>query len=131
MFIVVTTEAVPGYEVISTPGYVEVCRPVLLAPFASGVKSLNTGRTIPYPDLVNLVSNARETTLDALMRKARYMGANAIVGLRWSERPVTTTWMELHVYGTAVVVEELRTRDQPLEAVLGRVTARHPRRERP
>lgn len=116
MFIVVTTETVTGYDVVSTAGYVDVSRPVLTTPYAGGVKSLNTGRTIPFPDLVKLLTNARTDAVNTLVVKARRMGANAIVGMRWTERPVTSTWVELHVYGTAVTVEPVRTRDLPVVA---------------
>ena len=127
----VTTDGVPGYDVVSVAGYVEVCRPVLVTPYAAGVKSLSTGRTIPLSDLQDLITSHRSLTLTELMNVAARMGANAVVGLRWSERPVTTTWMELHAYGTALVVESTRTRDQPLVGVPVRADAKRRQQERP
>ena len=52
-----------------------------------------------------LMAEAREQALDRLVAEAESMGANAVVGLRFSTSEVMTHAAEILVYGTAVIVE--------------------------
>lgn len=57
-------------------------------------------------EYTKLFAESREQVLDRIMQDARELGANAIVGLRFSTSEITTGAAELMVYGTAVLTEE-------------------------
>lgn len=65
-------------------------------------------RTIPggeITELTRLLSESREQALQRMTQQAEAMGANAIVGLRFTTSEAMTSAVELLAYGTAVVVE--------------------------
>ena len=47
--------------------------------------------------------------MDRMIQKAQQMGANAIVGIRFSTSNIAQGASELFVYGTAVIVQPNRT----------------------
>jgi uncharacterized protein YbjQ (UPF0145 family) len=51
------------------------------------------------------MAEAREQCLDRMREDAARMGANAIVGVRFSSTDIAEGASELLVYGTAVLVE--------------------------
>jgi uncharacterized protein YbjQ (UPF0145 family) len=57
-------------------------------------------------DYTKLLGEAREQALDRMTDEARRLGANAIVGVRFSTSVVTSGAAELLAYGTAVVIED-------------------------
>ena len=70
-------------------------------PFIEGVKSLN-GRL--NPQLVRLLTQIRQEAVARMIDAAERRGANAIIGMRFDHRGVTTAWNEVCAYGTAVLV---------------------------
>lgn len=57
-------------------------------------------------EYTKLMAESREQVLDRIMQDARELGANAIVGLRFSTSQIASGAAELMVYGTAIVVED-------------------------
>ena len=56
-------------------------------------------------DYTKLMGEAREQALDRMVEDAQRVGANAIVGVRFSTSEVMASAAEILVYGTAVLVE--------------------------
>ena len=57
-------------------------------------------------DYTKVIAEAREQAYDRMLEDARKMGANAILGVRYSSTEVMQGAAEIVVYGTAVVLEE-------------------------
>ena len=56
-------------------------------------------------EYTKLMAEAREQALDRLKDQASEMGANAVIGVRFSTAMVMQNVAEILVYGTAVVVK--------------------------
>jgi uncharacterized protein YbjQ (UPF0145 family) len=97
--LVVTTEGIPGYEVRAVIGEVVGVTVRSFNPFVEGVKSLN-GRL--NPQLHRLLTQIRADAIAHMVESAEAIGANAIIGLRFDHRAVTSAWNEVCAYGTAV-----------------------------
>ncbi len=104
--IVVTTESIPGRRVVKTLGLVKgntirarhVGKDIL-----AGLKGLVGGEIIEY---TKMVAESREQSVDRLVEEAEALGANAVVGLRFTTASMMQGAAELLAYGTAVIVEE-------------------------
>ena len=57
-------------------------------------------------EYTKLMAESREQALDRMSDEARSLGANAIVGVKFSTTEVMGRAAEILVYGTAVIVEE-------------------------
>ncbi len=104
--IVVTTESVPGYRIARHLGMVKgnTVRACHAADdLVAWLKNLAGGELAEY---TKVISQAREQALDRMVQEARSLGANAVVGLRFTTGYVTHGAAEILAYGTAVVVEE-------------------------
>jgi len=104
--IVVTTDTIPGKRVVRTLGLVKgntirarhVGKDIL-----AGLKGLVGGEISEY---TKMVAESREQCIDRLVEEAEGMGANAVVGLRFTTASMMQGAAELLAYGTAVLVEE-------------------------
>lgn len=56
-------------------------------------------------DYTKLMGESREQAIDRMVEEAQDLGANAIVGIKFSTAEVMDSAAEILVYGTAVVVE--------------------------
>jgi uncharacterized protein YbjQ (UPF0145 family) len=99
--LVVTTDTIPGYEVLAVIGEVIGVSARANNPYVEGIKSLH-GKT--NPQLLILLTEIRQEAVGKMMQAAVRRGANAIIGMRFDHRTVTSYWNELVAYGTAVVV---------------------------
>lgn len=99
--LVVTTDGIAGYEVRAVIGEVVGVTARSFNPFIEGVKSLN-GRL--NPQLVRLLAQIRQEAVAHMVEAAERRGANAVVGMRFDHREVTSAWREVCAYGTAVLV---------------------------
>jgi uncharacterized protein YbjQ (UPF0145 family) len=98
-------ESVPGHTVIrqldvvygSTVRSKHVGRDLL-----AGLKNIVGGELTAYTELLE---ESRQEAMNRMIEKARLMGANAVVGIRFSTSNIAQGASELFVYGTAVVVE--------------------------
>jgi uncharacterized protein YbjQ (UPF0145 family) len=68
----------------------------------AGLKNIVGGELTAYTELLE---ESRQEAMNRMIEKARQMGANAIVGIRFSTSNIAQGASELFVYGTAVVVE--------------------------
>ena len=57
-------------------------------------------------EYTKLMAESREQALDRMSEEAMKLGANAIVGVKFSTTEVMGRAAEILVYGTAVVIEE-------------------------
>jgi len=103
--IVVTTFEILGRRISRTLGLVR----------GNTVRARHLGRDIlaVFRNLVGgevheytkLMAECREQALDRMIQEARSLGANAIVGVRFTSSDMIANAAEILVYGTAVVVE--------------------------
>ncbi len=100
-----TTDTIPGKTITQCLGLVRgntirgrhVGKDVLAA-----LRNLVGGEITEY---TKLLGESREQALDRMIEDAKKLGANAIVGVRFSTAEVATHAAEILAYGTAVVVE--------------------------
>jgi len=68
----------------------------------AGLRNIVGGEVGEY---TKLMAESREQSIDRMTEEAQKLGANAIVGIRFSTTEVMGRAAEILVYGTAVVVE--------------------------
>lgn len=103
--IITNIESIPGKRI--TEHYGIVSGSTVRAKHAgrdilAGLKNLVGGELKGYTELL---SEAREESLERMTTQAKSMGANAVINVRFSTSSVTQGASELYVYGTAVRVE--------------------------
>ena len=106
--ILVTTDTVPGRTIVKSCGLVRgnavrarhVGRDILAA-----LRNIVGGEVFEY---TKLMAESREQAIDRMIDDAKRLGANGIVGMRFTTSFVSTGAAELLAFGTAVVVEDER-----------------------
>lgn len=104
--IVVTTETIPGKRIVRTLGLVRgntIRARHLGRDLAAFLRGIAGGEIREY---TKLMAEAREQAVDRMVAEAGRLGANAVVGVRFSTSMVMTAASEMLCYGTAVVVED-------------------------
>ena len=104
--ILVTTDTVPGRKIVRTFGFVRgnavrarhVGRDIM-----AGLRNVVGGEIVEY---TKLIAEAREQAIDRMRDDATRLGANAIVGMRFTTSFVSAGAAELLAFGTAVVVDD-------------------------
>lgn len=99
--LVVTTDNLPGYEIHEVLGEVIGVTARTYNPFAEGIRSLHGGTN---PKMMEILARWREEAVERMAQEALRRGANAVVGMRFDHREVTSSWVEICAYGTAAVV---------------------------
>lgn len=56
-------------------------------------------------DYTKMLAEAREQALDRMVEEARALGANAVIGVRFSTSYIMANVAEILAYGTAVTIE--------------------------
>ena len=105
--IVVTTETIPGQEILAVHGIVEgnsvrmrhVGRDV-----AQGFKNLVGGEMTSHADML---VEARTEAMQRMTERAKALGGNAVIGVRFATSALTASVAEVYIYGTAVTVQPL------------------------
>ncbi|MBJ9722781.1 YbjQ family protein [Acinetobacter calcoaceticus] len=102
-------ESVPGYQILKQLDVV----------YGSTVRSKHMGRDLmaslknivggELTGYTELLEESRQEAMDRMIAKAQQLGANAIVGIRFSTSNIAQGASELFVYGTAVVVQPQAT----------------------
>jgi uncharacterized protein YbjQ (UPF0145 family) len=109
--LIVTTESVPGYEIQAVLGEVHGVKARARNVYAEGIKRLD-GVSNPARDAA--LSHSRDEAIAEMSRLAAARGANAVIGMRFDHRDITTAWMELCAYGTAVFMVPVAARRAPV-----------------
>lgn len=114
---VVTTNDVPGYQVVKVLG--EVCGLTVRARNAfsnmgASFRTLVGGEARGY---TKLLLDSRNEAVDRLKAEANALGANAVVAMRYDSGEIADMMNEVAAYGTAVIIEpESGDGGQPQEA---------------
>jgi len=104
--IVVTTDSIPEKRVVRTLGLVKgntIRARHIGKDILAGLKSVVGGEISEY---TKMVAESREQCLDRVIEEAEELGANAVVGLKFTTASMMQGAAELLAYGTAVIVEE-------------------------
>jgi uncharacterized protein YbjQ (UPF0145 family) len=104
--IVATCEQLADRKLLRTLGLVR----------GSAVRSRHAGRDLiawlrnmvggEIPEYTKMLAETREQALDRMLEEARSLGANGVVGVRFSTSSPAGGRSEVLVYGTAVVYED-------------------------
>ena len=104
--ILVNTDDIPHKKVVKSLGLVE----------GNTIRARNIGRDIiavfknmvggEIEEYTKLLAQAREQALDRMIQMAEDLGANAIIGVRFSTSYIMQNAAEVLAYGTAVIMED-------------------------
>ncbi|WP_198675604.1 YbjQ family protein [Aliidiomarina sanyensis] len=100
--LVATTETIAGHEIIETLGIVRgntIRARHLGRDILAGLRNLVGGELYDY---TKLMAESREQSIDRMLDEARELGADAVVGVRFSTSVVAQSAAEILVFGTAV-----------------------------
>ena len=101
---VTTAFELPGHRIVRNLGVVRgltVRSRSIVGNFIGGLQTLFGGNITIY---TALCEQARGMTYDEMCERARLLGANAIIGMRYDATEVMAGLTEVLCYGTAVVV---------------------------
>ncbi len=102
---VATTETIPGKKVVRYLGLVRgntIRARHIGHDIIAGLRNLVGGEITDY---TKMLSESREQAIDRMLEQAKALGANAVVGVRFTTSMVMSAAAEILAYGTAVVVE--------------------------
>ena len=104
--ILVTTQEIQGKKVKKNLGLVK----------GNTIRARNLGRDIiallknimggEIEEYTKLLAQSREQAIDRMVASAEELGANAIVGIRFSTSYIMQSAAEIMVYGTAIIAED-------------------------
>ncbi|MGR5558079.1 heavy metal-binding domain-containing protein [Vibrio fortis] len=97
-----TTETVPGREIETVLGIVNgnvVQSKHVGRDFMAGLKGIVGGELKGYTEML---TEARNIAIERLVEEAQGLGADAVVGIRFTTSSVTDGASEILVFGTAV-----------------------------
>lgn len=104
--IVVTTNDVPGYEIVAVYGEVfglTVRSRNAFSQMGAGFKSLVGGE---LKGMTRNLEQSRQEVLDRLAEAAEAKGGNAVVAMRFDTSEMGGVWTEICAYGTAVQISQ-------------------------
>ena len=105
--IIATTETVPGRRVNDCLGMVRgntIRARSLGRDIKAAFKNLAGGEIADY---TKMLAESREQAMDRMIEDAEALGADAVVGVRFSSASVMQSAAEILVYGTAVTLAPL------------------------
>ncbi len=104
--ILTSTQDIPDKKITKTLGLVK----------GNTIRARNIGRDIiaalknlvggEIEEYTKLLAQSREQAMDRMIASAKEIGANGIVGIRFSTSYIMQSAAEIMVYGTAVIVED-------------------------
>ena len=100
-----TTEIIYGKKIVKHLGLVRgntIRARHLGRDIMAGLRNVVGGEVSDY---TKMMAESREQSIDRMIEEAQNLGANAIVGIRFSTTEMMQHAAEIMVYGTAVVVE--------------------------
>ncbi|RSL34337.1 YbjQ family protein [Salibacterium salarium] len=104
--IMVTTEYVPGYEIDEALGVVKgnaVRAKHLGKDLVGGLRGIVGGKMKEYEEMF---LEARDYAEQEMKEKARELGADAVIGIRYSSSSIMNGTSEVMVFGTAVKIKK-------------------------
>lgn len=107
--IVVTTNEIPGYEIVEILGLVignTVRSKHLGKDIGAFFKTLAGGEIKAYTEML---TESRNIAIQRMIDEAEKMGADAIVGVRLGSSSVMSGAAEMLAYGTAVKIRKKKT----------------------
>ena len=108
--LVVTTNDLPGYRVVRHLGVVRVLTVrsrSIVGNLGAAIQIFFGGNITLY---TRLAEQARQEAYEYLVLHAQELGANAVLAMRYDANEIAAAVTEVLAYGTAVVVEEERSR---------------------
>ncbi len=105
-FIVVSSNHVPGYEVVETKGFcygLTVRSRGVGGQIGAGIRSVFGGEIKEY---VKMMEESRDEAVYRMIDHAQQMGANAVISVRYDSNEVSNVMQEILAYGTAVIVRK-------------------------
>ncbi|MEO3993772.1 MAG: YbjQ family protein [Desulfurococcaceae archaeon TW002] len=103
--IVTTLEFVPGYKIKKVLGIVSgstVRARNIGRDIVAALRNLAGGEIVEYTELL---ANSRNEALSRMIEKAKALGANAVLGVRFTTASIMSGAAEIVAYGTAVMIE--------------------------
>jgi uncharacterized protein YbjQ (UPF0145 family) len=101
----VTSDSIPGKTIRETLGLVR----------GNTIRARHLGHDVmaklrhmvggEITDYTKMMAESREQSLDRMIEEAQALGANAIVGVRFTTSMIMESAAEILAYGTAVIVE--------------------------
>jgi len=104
-FLVTTIDSVPGYKISKVLGVARgstVRSKNFVMDIGAGLKNLVGGEVKTYTTMAN---SARDEAYNRMVNNAIRMGANAIIGMRFSTSMIIQGASEMVAYGTAVILK--------------------------
>ncbi len=104
--ILTTTDDIPGRSITKTLGLVRgntIRARHIGKDISAAFKNLAGGEITDY---TKMLAESREQSIDRLIADAETLGANAVVGIRFTTSSVMQGAAEILVYGTAVIIED-------------------------
>jgi len=101
-----TTEEIEGKQIVTTLGLVRgntIRARHVGKDIMAGLRTLVGGEITEY---TKLMAESREQAIDRMLEDAKRIGANAIVGVRFTTSVIMGGAAELLAYGTAVVIAD-------------------------
>ena len=106
--IVVTTEEISGKNIAEMLGIAQgsvVMAKHLGSDFAAGLRNIVGGEVKGYTDMMN---KSRREAFNRMVADAKEMGADAIIGMRYSSSTIMGGASEMLAYGTAVKIKSAK-----------------------
>lgn len=103
--IIVTTDQIPGRAIKKTMGLVRgntIRARHVGHDIAAAFKNLVGGEIRDY---TKMMAESREQALDRMIEEAEGMGADAIIGVRFTTSMIMQNASEILAYGTAVILD--------------------------
>jgi uncharacterized protein YbjQ (UPF0145 family) len=100
-----TTETIEGRKIIKHLGLVRgntIRARHLGRDIMAGLRNIVGGEITDY---TKMMAESREQALDRMIENAQNLGANAIVGIKFTTSMIMSMASEILAYGTAVVIE--------------------------
>jgi uncharacterized protein YbjQ (UPF0145 family) len=103
--IIVTAQEIPGRRILRTLGLVRgntIRARHLGRDILAGLRGVVGGEVKEY---TKMLAESREQAIDRMIEEAKELGADAVIGVRFTTSMIMTSAAEIMCYGTAVVTE--------------------------
>jgi uncharacterized protein YbjQ (UPF0145 family) len=99
--LIVTTDEVPGRAIDTVIGEVVGLTARTLNPFSEGIKRVDG---LPTNEMIPSLLRWRRDAIANLAAEADLLGADAVIGMKFDNRILSSAWTEICAYGTAVLL---------------------------